>query len=861
MLGIVVLACFVAGILVSMLLVRPGALSIDFLFMLKNPEIQKEDKISQCLVCGDPKCDRHVPEEYMKKDKPWENMLIPKEVDTALEEFLNLALEEYVNSWYNEISQDASFLRELHELIRYALSSLYSRCNKVNILRVITDKLLKAGLSHLDSYLQVKKDLNDSKQLEAAFFQYYANNIHVAARNRKYELRYLRKLCEQVMKHLLSEKTLECNSLYTFLRELLAESIFLPSMDIIANPMIIYPDAEEKVSFLQSFSQVDSSKLHFSALSTNLQLILYDNQLFYSFMTFLKREGAVNTLQFCMSVEDFNKKILGPDWKIQNLEELKSEMKIIYQTYCSKTAPDRIKFHDDILKEIFHILEGPTEDMFKFHSSDVMLRAYDQAYEILETVWCRAYHQSTMYYALICGNRTQGQINKTVSKGTKKESSTVSKISSKLRDVFKASTIDGQVDLDKWKFVDEAPVLAEAVFAEDDLNCTLTSDIVESTNEIRDLSAWRVSVSNVESRMDVHNKQYYVYIIEVQRIDIGNLDDKEEPNWTVERKYHEFYVFEMKLIEFHGELHDIHLPPKRGFATKKTMEFMQRNITPFEMFLQKLLVQPSLKGSQLLYNFLTANGEFTVSFFPEIGLGKIFKTVPMKLRKEKGQNLESFLNFFMLSTEQVKPIQSKLDWKDVFEESTTSSGQKLINSLYEDNAGVDLKFDANVSKSKSIFKLHGICDYILYLCGKVFCCPAWFMSVLMAVKIIGKTTIDTFYYWYMENKLKNALKPQNIVKLIETLSDTIFRDNESLRSEQQKSERLQQVYKEAHNFLPSILKKLIRNSNVGDGMNTIITALQYPKLNKQLSYMLLDIIISEIFPELIYLGGRDSSHL
>lgn len=80
----------------------------------------------------------------------------------------------------------------------------------MDILTVITDKLLRAGLSHLDCYLQVKKDLTDSNQLETTFLQYYGIHIHVAARSRKYELKYLQKLCQQVMQHLLPEKTLEC---------------------------------------------------------------------------------------------------------------------------------------------------------------------------------------------------------------------------------------------------------------------------------------------------------------------------------------------------------------------------------------------------------------------------------------------------------------------------------------------------------------------------------------------------------------------------------------------------------------------------------------------------------------------------
>ena len=39
------------------------------------------------------------------------------------------------------------------------------------------------------------------------------------------------------------------------------------------------------------------------------------------------------------------------------------------------------------------------------------------------------------------------------------------------------------------------------------------------------------------------------------------------------------------------------------------------------LVLQKLLTKPYLKGSELLYNFLTTEDEFTTSFLPDIKIG------------------------------------------------------------------------------------------------------------------------------------------------------------------------------------------------------------------------------------------------
>ncbi len=68
-------------------------------------------------------------------------------------------------------------------------------------------------------------------------------------------------------------------------------------------------------------------------------------------------------------------------------------------------------------------------------------------------------------------------------------------------------------------------------------------------------------------------RMYYVYVVNVER--------KPEPDaptgvkqrqWTVDRRYHEFYILESKLIEFHGEsIVSLCLPPKKTFANKGTI--------------------------------------------------------------------------------------------------------------------------------------------------------------------------------------------------------------------------------------------------------------------------------------------------
>ena len=86
----------------------------------------------------------------------------------------------------------------------------------------------------------------------------------------------------------------------------------------------------------------------------------------------------------------------------------------------------------------------------------------------------------------------------------------------------------------------------------------------------------------------------------------------------------------------------------------------------FESFLRILLQQAALKGSDLIFSFLTlsdlsacqANSDSSVmgsNLLPDLGFSRMMRHVPMKLRKERGQDLETFLQTFIASTEAPKP--------------------------------------------------------------------------------------------------------------------------------------------------------------------------------------------------------------
>ncbi|ELT98993.1 hypothetical protein CAPTEDRAFT_203562 [Capitella teleta] len=103
---------------------------------------------------------------------------------------------------------------------------------------------------------------------------------------------------------------------------------------------------------------------------------------------------------------------------------------------------------------------------------------------------------------------------------------------------------------------------------------------------LRDLSAWRVTIPALVAKPDPDypKRHLHSFVVDVRRVDVLE-DDFEACNWTIERKYAEFYVLEQRLTEFHGDFEDALLPPKKLVGTRN-QEFLESKRPAFEQYLQ-----------------------------------------------------------------------------------------------------------------------------------------------------------------------------------------------------------------------------------------------------------------------------------
>ncbi|XP_050722831.1 sorting nexin-14-like isoform X2 [Eriocheir sinensis] len=891
--GALLITTLCTGLLLPYIIFRDGKQIPNLLALFTGSESSNAqgEMPRSCSVCGGERCQRQHPSAAIPLSiHAHVTCTVPQSVDEALEELLTMVLDNYVYTWYQEISVHDQLSDEIRYLIRYAMAGLATKLTKVDLTMVITDRLLPALINHLDAYVEGSRRVRGNISLEATVVQYLraGGGLHKAVRSREDEAAYLRGVLGTIMPFLLPEKYQSSRLGRTFLEELLGRVLLIQAMDLLADPdtvnllflLLLSRDPspwpphrpEPEVLLLKNFASANSHPRN-SVLRSNLSSVLKDQSLLYLFHTFLKEEGAINVLQFCLAVEDFNRHILDPDLTPEQMEQLHHDALELYHTYMVASALDHIKFPTHIVAHIREIVHAEVKDIVKLRTTRPLFQAYEHAYNLLEREYLPLFMHSYTYFAHLCGTRSsqgyQKNATREVDALNKKTVGkvVVRKVGSGLRQigkqmVLKPSVVTGGEDDHSLYDIDEADDISLLMSDEGSGSIgQAVSGLEGLTSSFRDLSAWRVSIPRVEQRVDSSSKPYYAFIVDVTRIDVSGAEHPDELHWEVERRYNEFYILENKLTEFHGEFQDNQLPPKRALFTSKDIGFMQTRRLIFEEFLQKLLQKPALKGSQLLFLFLKTKDEFTNNYLPDVSLGRLIRDVPRKLMKERGQHLDAFINVFLSSTVTASSSapaksKSKMDWEESTVDGKQIEGTKmpkqLLNTLFKDNAqSLNIPAQESAPPPPAMMTVMGVFDTILYLVVRVYGLSRNALRWLMCVRAMVRNTIDAAISWFLRRKLAQALAPPRIVTLIHLIRDGLFVDPPEHRCERERRYRERELRREVVGLLSPWLQRCLFTQDLyNEGANTLVTLFQHPVLNKQLSYVLLDGVLDELFPEL-----------
>ncbi|XP_069028681.1 sorting nexin-14-like isoform X2 [Embiotoca jacksoni] len=858
-----------AGVVTFYCSLGPESLLPNILFTVKPRNRRQEQELfplgHSCAVCGKVKCKRHRPTLLLENYQPWLDLKVHSKVDASIAEVFELVLENFVYPWYRDITDDEACVDEVRMTIRFFASVLVRRAQKVDVPTVFADKVMKATMKHIEIMATARAKVKNMECFQQAALDEYGSDLHVALHSRKDELLYLRNLTEMLFPFVMPPKATDCRSLALLLREVMSGSVVLPTLDFMADPdtvnlmVLIFvddtppePAAEPPsalVPFLQKYADVGNKKP--SVLKLELKKIREQQDLLFRFMNFLKQEGAVHVLQFCLAVEEFNDKILSPELSDSELQRLHGEVLHIYETYCLDESVDKISFDPFIVEEIRNIARGPYGGVVKLQTMRCLFEAYEHVLSLLERVFTPMFCHSDEYFRHLLRGAESPTRSSRINRNTMKrgESFGISRIGSKIKGVFKSTTMEGALlPPSAMNELDDDLVEEATVVMEDDS----PAEPASAPGSRRNLSAWSITIPYIDLYDDEAKREKIpVFCIDVERNDRKQVDHEME-KWSVYRRYLEFYVLESKLTEFHGTFADAQLPSKRIIGPKN-YEFLASKREEFEEYLQRLLQHPELSNSQLLADFLSPHSvesQFLDRMLPDVNLGKIFKSVPGKLMKEKGQNLEPFIQSFFNSCESPKPKPSRPELTIL--SPTAGNNKKLFNDLFRNNAnlseGSDRKHNRNCFLE--MVGVDGMYDYMMYVGRVVFRMPDWLHHVMAAGRILFKSTFEAYMDQYMQSKLEQILQEHRVVSLVTQLRDAVFCESSEERAAEDKQIRAKRTFEEMMKYLPDFVGKCIGEEAKFEGIQLLFDGLQQPLLNKQMTYVLLDIAVLELFPEL-----------
>ncbi|CDQ99461.1 unnamed protein product [Oncorhynchus mykiss] len=103
---------------------------------------------------------------------------------------------------------------------------------------------------------------------------------------------------------------------------------------------------------------------------------------------------------------------------------------------------------------------------------------------------------------------------------------------------------------------------------------------------------------------------------------------------------------------------------------------------------------------------------------------------------------------------------------------------------------------------------------------------------------------------YIQHKLEMILQEHRVVSLVTMLRDAVFCENSEERTTGDKQRRAKKAFDEMMNYLPDFMEKCIGQEAKYEGIRLLFDGFQQPLLNKQMTYVLMDIAVEELFPEL-----------
>ncbi|KAM7000728.1 sorting nexin-25 isoform 1-T1 [Tautogolabrus adspersus] len=321
------------------------------------------------------------------------------------------------------------------------------------------------------------------------------------------------------------------------------------------------------------------------------------------------------------------------------------------------------------------------------------------------------------------------------------------------------------------------------------------------------LGHWRAIITAAEATEEGGETVacYSVCVSLIEGEETGN------SRWSVQRKLTEFQILHRKLTECFPLLKKLQLPSISKLPFKSIdQKFLDKSKTQLNAFLQRLLTDERLCQSEALYAFLSPSPEHL----------KV-----MSIQKKSSFSLASFLerlpgDFFSHTEEEADEDSDLSDYGDEVDGRKDALAEPCFMLIGE------------------IFELRGMFK--------------WVRKTLIALvqvtfgRTINKQIRDTVNWIFCE---------QMLVCYIGVFRDTFWPNGKlaphvKVRTDSERSETKERAQQKLLENIPDALANLVGQQNARYGIIKIFNVLQEASANKHLLYVLMEMLLKEVCPEL-----------
>ncbi|KRY87520.1 Sorting nexin-14 [Trichinella pseudospiralis] len=729
-------------------------------------------------------------------DKP---PLVPRCVDTALQQLCEACLSRYLRSWHDPACDCVTLTNEMRRLIRHVVVVLYDRVVSVDWSSTVVDQLAPVLAVHVADC--VDSDVGDRP----------GRGTHPALKSAADERRHLRAwallLCRACFSHFDQWSEPAC----VFVRELVAFGLLQPLVQVSTDANLLI-----KSHSAENWSAESATPLLFRFACPSeewpgerfgLAEALAEPSTLFAFVNYLKHERAdLAPVRFLCSTNEILVKLRKGD--VERVARARNEL----HQLCDQ--------HDDQLQStvgeagvaaLQSALQTSDPAIFGRLVAGPLQAAHTGTLKMLERRHETAFRQSSFYFQAVFSPETG--------------------------EVIMDESLDGEQDDEEnaeRRSENQQQLHPEIDVHIDDDN---DNDLLGSSR--RHLNSWKVAVARVEPRREVNSgRTIYVYVVEVE--------DEMQDSWTVDRRYGDFYALESKLVEFHGDqlLKPFPLPAKKTFGGRASRTFVASRRPDFDQFLKRLLANPLLKGSQLLLAFLSVRGQWTPSVARPFDVIRKMPSV-VKLSRERGQNLTGFLKNFAPTTTTITGSSSTRRTFCVKSSTipgpapaVSSSNPPVTTSVPLKLLRVPLKWSTDVI----FFTLYRILD---------FGAPA--AALGLVIRRFWPALVDSFIRRRLSRYLKDATRAGRVAHLLNRLTEALVTDDVTGVVDQHCPREFCAV-DEAHTMMA-----LLRPLFGFDLQSQLERCLRSPTLIKHIVYVLADSLFARLFPEADSVTKQSSS--